>query len=172
MPKIVGIRPDVSAASAALEQTVSQAVEAMNAAAMQAEVTHDPIASSFRAQSLMLQALRDVSTETMRALTQAREPPEPIDPAAFRTLTERMAKAGTAAMERRADDLVAAVRLRTKALIATAGFGLLLAGSAAGWVARRWSDPPVAITNCVPAPQALGGQAWTCTFWTRPPGVR
>jgi hypothetical protein len=71
------------------------------------------------------------------------------------------AKAGSAAMERRADDFVAAVGLRTKVLIATAGVALLLAGAEGAWFARTWSDPPMAVTNCVPAPQALGGQAWT-----------
>ena len=67
--------------------------------------------------------------------------------------------------------LVKAIRWRNAAL----GTGLLAGAAAAGFAGgcywHAWSrQPPVAaVTSCRPAPQANGGEAFTCTFWTHLP---
>jgi hypothetical protein len=40
-----------------------------------------------------------------------------------------------------------------------------------GWALRYRLEPPipVAATGCRPQPQPAGGEAYTCTFWVRPP---
>jgi hypothetical protein len=40
-------------------------------------------------------------------------------------------------------------------------------GAGYGWRSNR--TDAVLVTNCVPAPQASGGEAFSCTFWTHPP---
>ena len=97
---------------------------------------------------------------------------EPLDPQAMRLLVDRVAKAGTAAMERRADSLARAVSVRSAVIRSATAAALLLGGVAAGWFARTWSDPPASVTGCVLAPQTQGGVAYTCTFWIKPPGPR
>jgi hypothetical protein len=56
------------------------------------------------------------------------------------------------------------------ALIVLCGVAVAALGFGAGWFWRATEVENVTVSGCVPSPQQ-SGQAFTCTFWTRPPGV-
>lgn len=57
---------------------------------------------------------------------------------------------------------------RMVALVALCVVAVAVLGFGAGWWWRATEIEHVAVSGCVPSPQA-SGEAFTCTFWTRPP---
>ena len=146
---------DLSAAVTAAQAELERAIQL-------AGLRDDPLGHAFRAQSTVI-GLFPKLVERMDA---SREPLRPED---LRRLEEAAGFGAARLAERHAMQLARAANRRTIALLAGGAVAIAVSFGAGGFWLGRASVIVPTVSNCAPAPQASGGEAFACTFWTHPP---
>ena len=157
--------PVDQAALAEMGQVVADARAEINRLVQLGELQDDPIRHPIEALSVHLDALYKVTLAGSQTLAKQIQTSDAFKPSVQDDVLRRAVTQGVAA---HAGRLVRTLNYRTMLMLA----GMLVAGVLAGISIGRYvlpQPPQMMVSNCTPLPLASGGEAWSCSFWTRPP---